>query len=100
MRHSALGCPNAPTHRVRAQDLALLRLSSPIPAELGALALGAVGSVGCGVPVLAVGNPYDWDLEVCDAPSDMLGVSAQLFPMHGRVAGSVSNVVSHGHRSL
>ena len=44
-------------------DLALMRLEGAVPAALSALPLGAEGSDAPGTPVLAVGNPYDWDLE-------------------------------------
>lgn len=47
-------------------DVALLRMELPVPNGLGSLRLGAANSGSAGTPVLAVGNPYDWDLE---APS-------------------------------
>lgn len=46
-----------------ASDLALLRFVGGPPGGLEALPLGGEGDDEAGTPVLAVGNPYDWDLE-------------------------------------
>ena len=46
-----------------ASDVALLRYVDAPPEGLGALQLGGEGDDAAGTPVLAVGNPYDWDLE-------------------------------------
>ena len=46
-----------------ASDVALLRYVDGPPEGLGALRLGGEGDDVEGTPVLAVGNPYDWDLE-------------------------------------
>jgi len=46
-----------------ASDLALLRFVAGSPGGLEALPLGGEGDDEAGTPVLAVGNPYDWDLE-------------------------------------
>ena len=43
-------------------DLALLRLPA-VPEGLDMLALASDGSDVAGTPVLALGNPFDWDLE-------------------------------------
>ncbi len=78
-----------------ASDLALLRLAEPqrLPG-LGRLALGAEGSDAVGAAVLAVGNPYDWDLEAPDGAKPRRNGFAPFWASAGRIQGELDAAVA------
>ena len=81
--------------RRRGERPALLRLAEPqrLPG-LGRLALGAEGSDAVGAAVLAVGNPYDWDLEAPDGAKPRRNGFAPFWASAGRIQGELDAAVA------
>ena len=71
-------------------DLALVRLDEPLPAQLGSLALAAEGADADGTAVVAIGNPYDWDLEAADGAKPRPMGYTPFFASAGQLEGHLS----------
>lgn len=73
-----------------ASDLALLEADTASLGTLGSLSLGAPGADASGTAVLAVGNPYDWDLEAASGAAPRKNGFTPFWTSSGKLEGELS----------